>query len=609
MILFLEYISFNIRRIMKFIHKTLITLSSLALFNCFDGQSSGSSNNLVDQEVPTGIVDLTIKLGKVGSLSKSISDINLTDLIVEITAQDQDTILDTFAVSGNDEIIASLGSYELESFVDWTISVTTVDEQGETIHAGFTTVNLDFTQELAVQLDLYSNFSMTKLNLYPVPDSATAVEFLIDGGLVADTVFSVQTIVGDTVTLEYDYLFTNDTSAVQVNVRGIMWGVDTLLYTGDLVLSIPSGVDTTFILPLSWVGPDVPTGMAALTVVIGNVGTATINAEVPISSSSEEPSSSSEEESSSSTIVIDLVEVWDSYQQNATYNSGRRGFDIQGNYLYMVGGDGYGKLHVFDISNPEVPAHLATLDETHQIGWYPGDINVNGDYAYITNGKIIDISTPSSPVATAIELDGHGDNFEVHIEGDDLYTIDQSDGINIYDISTTPENPNFLNSVTGYNYPYGFTVSGGYVYQCGVSGDGFSILDFNSPTPAQVSSLSGECYDVYVISNTAYVLHYTGSRIVDISNPLVPSQVATFDGAQESGVDVSVDGLYMALGRDYGGVSIYDLSSPLSPVFIDNESYTGEPNGNRRAYKTMFHGDYLFTAFEDYGVRIYKYKH
>jgi hypothetical protein len=57
-----------------------------------------------------------------------------------------------------------------------------------------------------------------------------------------------------------------------------MWGFDTLLYTGDTLVTPLSGANASYTVTLRWVGPRLPpAGRATMTVVLGAVGTVVIN--------------------------------------------------------------------------------------------------------------------------------------------------------------------------------------------------------------------------------------------------------------------------------------------------------------------------------------------
>jgi outer membrane protein assembly factor BamB len=78
--------------------------------------------------------------------------------------------------------------------------------------------------------------------------------------------------------LTFDYLLTTIAQNIKLNVYGKMWGFDTLLYSGDTTITALSGIDGNYSVALKWMGPSSPPpGQASMQVVIGPIGTITIN--------------------------------------------------------------------------------------------------------------------------------------------------------------------------------------------------------------------------------------------------------------------------------------------------------------------------------------------
>jgi len=56
------------------------------------------------------------------------------------------------------------------------------------------------------------------------------------------------------------------------------WGFDTLIYAGDTAITPLPGVNASYTITLRWVGPALPPpGEATMTVVLGAIGTVTVN--------------------------------------------------------------------------------------------------------------------------------------------------------------------------------------------------------------------------------------------------------------------------------------------------------------------------------------------
>jgi len=99
---------------------------------------------------------------------------------------------------------------------------------------------------------------MLKANFFPIRDSVTRCELLVNGTKQDDSSFAKQTLLGDTVKLSYNYLDTGAAQRIKLDVYGTMWGFDTLLYTGDTLVTPLSGANASYTVTLRWVGPRLP---------------------------------------------------------------------------------------------------------------------------------------------------------------------------------------------------------------------------------------------------------------------------------------------------------------------------------------------------------------
>jgi len=115
------------------------------------------------------------------------------------------------------------------------------------------------------------------------------------------------------------------------------------------------------------------------------------------------------------------------------------GVDIDGNLLYIAGGDG--GTYIYDISDPRQPQLIATQDQR----WRARDVAISGDYAYIADDaaglRIVDITDPENPEEVGdIRPRANGSAVGVEIVGSFAYVSQWQSGIVIVDI-TDPQNP------------------------------------------------------------------------------------------------------------------------------------------------------------------------
>ena len=257
--------------IMKRLFVGLTMLIACILFSCSENPNNPSLKG------DPGAATITVKVGKVGSLGK-IRNIELSKLYITLTAPDENPIYDTFSLSGNSGTTINKTYSNLASLLKtWTLSAETRDIDGIVIHSGTQQFIVPARSNILVNLNLDAKYSMLKANFFPVRDSVTRCEMLVDGNKVNDSSFAKQALLGDNVKLSYNYFKTGVSQRVKLDVYGTMWGFDTLLYTCDTAITPQPGVNSNYNIALKWVGPALPPpGQATMMVVIGPVGTITI---------------------------------------------------------------------------------------------------------------------------------------------------------------------------------------------------------------------------------------------------------------------------------------------------------------------------------------------
>ncbi len=224
-----------------------------------------------------------IVVNKVGVLSKEAmkADITLKTLFVTLSADEEESINDTIPLPHDGSAIVC-GIYEnLTANKIWTVFARSSDLNDSTIHSGSTKFTILPDQAVPVTLDLTAKFSVLVARFYPIRDSVNRVQVLLDGYSVADSLFPKQMMVGDTVTLEYNYLTTAIPHDITLNVYGDYEGNNMLLYQGTYTLTAMPGENITCTVTLNWVGPIIhPAGDGIITVMLGSIGNAILKGEL-----------------------------------------------------------------------------------------------------------------------------------------------------------------------------------------------------------------------------------------------------------------------------------------------------------------------------------------
>ena len=129
-------------------------------------------------------------------------------------------------------------------------------------------------------------------------------------------------------------------------------------------------------------------------------------------------------------------------------------------------------------------------------------------------------------------------------------------------------------------YTYDVAVSGNLAYVADYY-TGLKILDVSDPTqPEQIAvyDTPGIAVDLAMSGNIAYVACYDrGLQIIDVSDPTAPRSLGSIPpvaGSHPRVEEVTVSDGLLYLGDNYGGTVIYDISDPASPIFRSSTTNT-----------------------------------
>ncbi len=278
---------------------------------------------------------------------------------------------------------------------------------------------------------------------------------------------------------------------------------------------------------------------------------------------------------------------------------------VNGNYAYVAGG-GNG-LHFFDISDPENPVWINWVD------MHCGNmaVPVSGGYAYVTytdydagmsGFRIIDIDPPESAYIIK-SIDTLGGAHGVAVSGTYAYVVDADSytgdtNLLIIDIDP-PESAYIYKSVVVPPGSDKVAVSGGYA--CLASGySGLQIVDIDPPESAYlVNSVGIPGFPHNLISGVASSGGYAyvtsgGLRIIDIDPPESAYIVNTVENADGGRVTLSGGYAYVTAGSV--GLKIIDIQLPESAYLIKSVDTPG------RARDVAVSGGYAYVT--DGAIRI-----
>ncbi|MCD6285971.1 MAG: hypothetical protein J7M39_08675, partial [Anaerolineae bacterium] len=237
-----------------------------------------------------------------------------------------------------------------------------------------------------------------------------------------------------------------------------------------------------------------------------------------------------------------------------------------GEYYYSAGAsESLGVLRAIDLSSPA----MLTQTDVYTLPDRGIDVVVQGPYAYVAaNGsglQIVDVSNPSA-LSFVGEVDTLKLAFGIAVSGTMVYVADSSGGLRVVDASNATA-PVEVGSLAG--DVASVALKGHYAFLAGRYG--MRVADISEPmTPTQVATYSLSYAPDVVVSGTLAYVAAGGEclHVVDISDPLSPTQVAVVPSVEASGVQVLGNKLYVVAGDSGDGLTVMDISSPEDPRMI-----------------------------------------
>lgn len=256
------------------------------------------------------------------------------------------------------------------------------------------------------------------------------------------------------------------------------------------------------------------------------------------------------------------------------------------------------------------------------------DVRVRGDYAYLLLDTyfeqepfvhVVDVSDPRQPVRAGDIWQNARTSDEIWLDGDRAYVANKVKGVNILGIAQPPAIAALglfsWNECLGASQGplvKGVHAVGNLLYvadECGLR-----VVDVSQPaTPVLLKAVNGPFGEgvwadgttVYLAANYYVYQSGNGGRrarpLVKVYDGAVPRNtyllrdlIAPVDGRA---VDVQVEGDYLYIAGEQGGVIVYDVSNPREPVYRD-------------AYLTTFankldvFGGVVFVADDRGGLRV-----
>lgn len=255
---------------------------------------------------------------------------------------------------------------------------------------------------------------------------------------------------------------------------------------------------------------------------------------------------------------------------------------VQGDLAFAATGSG---MAVFDVSEPTAPV---LLSQTQEIGG-GNDITIADNRAYLSGASLAyDIADPEQPSPVgAFSHAGSGAAVR-----DTLAYIASTGGLLILDI-TDPPSSTVLGSVYVGTTPEGLAVRGDYAYVADWD-DGVVVVDISNPTaPVRIANVptGNLAHDLALEGDYVYVADSSaGLAVIDVTEPSSPVMVV--EPTQFRGTRIAADGDTVAV-LSGSRLHLVDVSNPLSPTLLATHMGYGGP---LRHGKVRIMDGYVYVA-------------
>ncbi len=269
-------------------------------------------------------------------------------------------------------------------------------------------------------------------------------------------------------------------------------------------------------------------------------------------------------------------------------------------------------VRAYDITDPTNPTVIGSIVDTNLLD-SPYEMAVAGDYLYVGSRAdrfvtVIDITEPKQMaiVGTSTDYTAGRNTQAIEIAGNYLYAASPfTNSLTIFDISN-PLRPVEVStvvapSVSGDEDNAWIQVQGNYVYATFEQGNVITIFDVSDPfNPVVRNDTTITAYNDFAVQGQyLYVQSGAVFQVYDIGTSTEPVLVATTSLPTSASNSLTITGNYVYLGGFNAGISIVDISQPLSPRFIHRETGTTAFND------LQVRGNYVYVAGSS-DLRIYE---
>lgn len=237
--------------------------------------------------------------------------------------------------------------------------------------------------------------------------------------------------------------------------------------------------------------------------------------------------------------------------------------DVSGTYAYLL--ESHDDIVIFDISNPMSPSIVNRVDPDRS--WF-NTLHLDSDRLYVGSNSylmIYDTSDPVNPIELWNDSAGFVSFYDLETVGSTLYAAQHYRGLGIFDV-TNPSAPQALGQSPAEAPTGGVGLWDTYALT-NLWGTGLVVFDMDDPAhPVELSRFFDVRPNEFSIHDGhVYTISVGEMTVVDLGDP---SSLQTVGSSSPGGQDITVSGALALLAATSEGLRVVDISSPSSPTEV-----------------------------------------
>jgi|GEM_PF-5775393 len=227
-----------------------------------------------------------------------------------------------------------------------------------------------------------------------------------------------------------------------------------------------------------------------------------------------------------------------------------------------------GELLLFDVSDPTSPTLISTTTPDHVII----DMQAVGSVLFVrsTDLYIYDYTDPLNPIERGQYTPTQWIS-SIHIDDTTAFLVDGFDELLAVDVSDL-DNPTLVGQLPISGFASRIHTSEDKLYLSSASRDVYTIdiSDLSNMSIIGQTLIRGYLHDLN--ANDAHLITASsgGLSIIDASLTVTPPPKQSFKTTSDNARGIDIDNNYAYIADDFGGVTIFDITIPFSPLKVSS---------------------------------------